>query len=60
MPISHNDESWHSYALPKGDTKYIYIYIYIYIYKNHVAHILSAADISIFQQKSVIFVISGN
>ena len=52
MPISHNDESWYSYALPKGDTKYIY--------KNHVAHILSAADISIFQQKSVIFVISGN
>ena len=47
MHISHNDQSWHSYALPKGDTKYIYIYIYI----NHVAHILSAADISIFQQK---------
>ena len=45
MHISHNDQSWHSYALPKGDTKYIYIYI------NHVAHILSAADISIFQQK---------
>ena len=32
MHISHNDESWHSYALPKGDTKYVYIYIYIYIY----------------------------
>ena len=28
MHISHNDQSWHSYALPKGDTKYIYIYIY--------------------------------
>ena len=39
MHISHNDQSWHSYALPKGDTKYIYIYIYIYIYKSRGTHL---------------------
>ena len=37
--ISYNDETWHSYTLPKESPKK---------YMNHVAHLLSFADISIF------------
>ena len=37
--MSYNDEAWHSYALPKEDPK---------TYINHVTHLLSSADISIF------------
>ena len=37
--ISYNDETWHSYALPKEHTKK---------HINHVTHLLSSADISIF------------
>ena len=36
---SYNNETWHSYTLPKENLK---------IYKNHVTHSLSSADISIF------------
>ena len=36
--ISHNDETWHSYTLPKEDPKK---------YMNHVTHPLSSAHFSI-------------
>ena len=49
--ISYNDETWHSYTLPKKDPKK---------YTNHVTETLSSADIRIFHQKSAIFVISTN
>ena len=37
--LSYNDENLHSYTLPKKDFKKI---------MNHVTHLLSSADISIF------------
>ena len=48
--ISYNNETWHTYTLPREDPKT----------RNHMTHPLSSADISIFQQKSATFVILRN
>ena len=48
---THNDETWHSYTLPKEDQKK---------YMNHVTHPLSSAHFSIFHRKSANFAISRN
>ena len=49
--ISYNDDTSHSYTLPKENPKK---------YINHVTHHLSSAGISIFHQKSAHFAIPGN
>ena len=46
--ISHKDETWQSYILPKDYEK------------SGETHILNSAAISIFCWKSTIFVVSGN
>ena len=50
LHISHNDETWHSYTLPKKDPKYM----------NHMTYVLSSADLGIFYQNLAILVIFKN
>ena len=47
----HNDETCHTYTLPKEDQKK---------YKNQVRHFLGSANTSIFHQKLAMFVVSAN
>ena len=49
LHTSQNDETWHSYTLPKEDRKK---------YVNHVTHRLSSADIRMLYRKLANFAMS--